>query len=146
MLEILVDSCGESILPPFGLSSAPGASTSWGRNDPIFSVEGAMAYQCDLRDVEFHLLDSGHFALEDCGYEIQNALNQQINDDYCSWYFYRSAAAYCHEINLTGLGKWLRHRSEKKRDQAFRLRPGAARSRRGRSERGDGQGSPEAGG
>jgi len=42
----------------------------WGRNDPIFSVQGAMAYQRDLRDVEFHLLDSGHFALEDCGYEI----------------------------------------------------------------------------
>lgn len=42
----------------------------WGRNDPIFSVEGAMAYQRDLRDVEFHLLDSGHFALEDCGFEI----------------------------------------------------------------------------
>lgn len=42
----------------------------WGRNDPIFSVKGAMAYHRDLRDVEFHLLDSGHFALEDCGYEI----------------------------------------------------------------------------
>jgi pimeloyl-ACP methyl ester carboxylesterase len=42
----------------------------WGRNDPLFSVQGAMAYQRDLRDVEFHLLDSGHFALEDCGYEI----------------------------------------------------------------------------
>ena len=42
----------------------------WGRNDPIFSVQGALAYQRDLRDVEFHLLDSGHFALEDCGYEI----------------------------------------------------------------------------
>lgn len=42
----------------------------WGRNDPIFSVEGAMAFQRDLRDVEFHLLDSGHFALEDCGFEI----------------------------------------------------------------------------
>lgn len=42
----------------------------WGRNDPLFSIAGAMAYQRDLRDVEFHLLDSGHFALEDCGYEI----------------------------------------------------------------------------
>ena len=29
-----------------------------------------MAYQRDLRDVAFHLLDSGHFALVDCGYEI----------------------------------------------------------------------------
>jgi pimeloyl-ACP methyl ester carboxylesterase len=42
----------------------------WGRNDPIYTVQGAMAYQRDLRDVEFHLLDSGHFALEDCGFEI----------------------------------------------------------------------------
>jgi len=42
----------------------------WGRNDPIYSVQGALAYQRDLRDVEFHLLDSGHFALEDCGFEI----------------------------------------------------------------------------
>ncbi len=42
----------------------------WGRNDPLFSITGALAYQRDLRDVEFHLLDSGHFALEDCGYEI----------------------------------------------------------------------------
>lgn len=48
----------------------PPALILWGRNDPIFSVQGAMAYQRDLRDVEFHLLDSGHFALEDCGYEI----------------------------------------------------------------------------
>ncbi len=42
----------------------------WGRNDPIYSPEGALAYHRDLNDVEFHLLDSGHFALEDCGYEI----------------------------------------------------------------------------
>lgn len=42
----------------------------WGRNDPILSVQGAMAYQRDLKDVELHLLDSGHFALEDCGFEI----------------------------------------------------------------------------
>lgn len=42
----------------------------WGRNDPIYSVQGALSYQRDLKDVEFHLLDSGHFALEDCGFEI----------------------------------------------------------------------------
>jgi pimeloyl-ACP methyl ester carboxylesterase len=48
----------------------PALLVLWGRNDPIFSVDGAMAYRRDLRDVEFHLLDSGHFALEDCGYEI----------------------------------------------------------------------------
>ncbi|MHC4402478.1 MAG: ferritin [Planctomycetota bacterium] len=53
--------------------------------------------------------------------EIQRALNEQINEEYCSWYFYRSAAAYCHEKNLTGFSKWLRHRSEKKLGQANRL-------------------------
>lgn len=37
----------------------------WGRNDKIFPAEGARAYLRDLPDAEFHLLDSGHFALED---------------------------------------------------------------------------------
>ena len=37
----------------------------WGRNDPFFTVEGAKAYQRDLPKAEFHLLDTGHFALED---------------------------------------------------------------------------------
>lgn len=53
--------------------------------------------------------------------EIQNALNEQINDEYCSWYFYRSAAAYCQENSLTGFSKWLRHRSETKLKEASRL-------------------------
>jgi pimeloyl-ACP methyl ester carboxylesterase len=37
----------------------------WGRNDPFFTVEGARAYQKDLPNAELHLIDSGHFALED---------------------------------------------------------------------------------
>jgi ferritin len=53
--------------------------------------------------------------------EVQNALNEQINEEYCSWYFYRTAADYCHELNLTGFSKWLRHRSEKKLHQASKL-------------------------
>jgi ferritin len=53
--------------------------------------------------------------------DVQTALNEQINEEYCSWYFYRSAAAYCQEQNLTGMSKWLRHRSEKKLGQANRL-------------------------
>jgi ferritin len=53
--------------------------------------------------------------------DVQDRLNQQINDDYCSWYFYRSAAAHCREVNLHGFGKWLWRRSERKLDQATRL-------------------------
>jgi len=42
----------------------------WGRNDQIFPAEGAHPYLRDLPDAEFHLLDTGHFALEDKGDEI----------------------------------------------------------------------------
>ena len=37
----------------------------WGKNDVIFPADGAHPYKRDLRDVEFHLLDTGHFVLED---------------------------------------------------------------------------------
>jgi pimeloyl-ACP methyl ester carboxylesterase len=37
----------------------------WGKNDPFFTVDGAKAYQRDLPKAELHLLDTGHFALED---------------------------------------------------------------------------------
>jgi pimeloyl-ACP methyl ester carboxylesterase len=37
----------------------------WGKNDPFFTVEGAKAYQRDIPKAELHLLDTGHFALED---------------------------------------------------------------------------------
>jgi pimeloyl-ACP methyl ester carboxylesterase len=39
----------------------------WGKNDFIFPAEGAFPYQRDLNDVDFHLLDTGHFALEEDG-------------------------------------------------------------------------------
>ena len=39
----------------------------WGRNDIIFSKEGAIPYQRDLKDVQIHLLNTGHFALEEEG-------------------------------------------------------------------------------
>ena len=44
----------------------------WGKNDYIFPAEGAYPYQRDLNNVEFHLLDTGHFALEEKGQEIAN--------------------------------------------------------------------------
>lgn len=38
---------------------------AWGKNDVIFPPTGARAYLQDLPDAELHLLDTGHFALED---------------------------------------------------------------------------------
>lgn len=37
----------------------------WGRNDPIFGPAGATAFLRDLKRAELHLLDTGHFALEE---------------------------------------------------------------------------------
>jgi pimeloyl-ACP methyl ester carboxylesterase len=37
----------------------------WGKNDPFFTVEGAKAYKRDIPKAELHLIDTGHFALED---------------------------------------------------------------------------------
>lgn len=42
----------------------------WGAHDRIFPADGARAYLRDLPKAELHLLDSGHFALEDKGAEI----------------------------------------------------------------------------
>jgi pimeloyl-ACP methyl ester carboxylesterase len=39
----------------------------WGKNDYIFPEEGAHPYRRDLKNVDFHLLDTGHFALEEDG-------------------------------------------------------------------------------
>ncbi len=39
----------------------------WGKNDDIFPAEGAHPYKRDLKDLEFHLMDTGHFALEEDG-------------------------------------------------------------------------------
>lgn len=39
----------------------------WGKNDPFFTPEGARAFQRDLTTLELHLLDTGHFALEEDG-------------------------------------------------------------------------------
>ena len=39
----------------------------WGKNDQTFVAAGAEAYKRDLKNLDFHLLDTGHFALEEDG-------------------------------------------------------------------------------
>lgn len=46
----------------------------WGKNDQIFPAAGAHPYQRDLQHVELHLLDTGHFALEEDGAEIADRM------------------------------------------------------------------------
>lgn len=42
----------------------------WGKNDKIFPAAGAEPYKRDLKNLEFNLLDTGHFALEEDGDKI----------------------------------------------------------------------------
>jgi pimeloyl-ACP methyl ester carboxylesterase len=37
----------------------------WGKNDPAFIAPGAEAYRRDLPQAELHLIDAGHFAVEE---------------------------------------------------------------------------------
>jgi pimeloyl-ACP methyl ester carboxylesterase len=46
----------------------------WGEYDVIFPAVGARAYLRDLPKAELHLLDTGHFALEDKGDEVAHLI------------------------------------------------------------------------
>ncbi|MCW2943416.1 MAG: alpha/beta hydrolase, partial [Actinoallomurus sp.] len=46
----------------------------WGKNDPIFPQAGAHAYLRDVPEAEVHILDTGHFALEEKLPEIASLL------------------------------------------------------------------------
>ena len=48
----------------------------WGKNDKIFPAAGAEPYKRDLKTLEFHLLDAGHFALETNGEEIAGLIRK----------------------------------------------------------------------
>ena len=47
----------------------------WGKNDEIFPAAGAHPYKRDLENLEFHLLDTGHFALEEDGQVIADLIS-----------------------------------------------------------------------
>ena len=51
----------------------------WGKNDEIFGPAGACAFLADLPDAELHLLDTGHFALEEDGDLIADKIHDFLN-------------------------------------------------------------------
>ncbi len=57
----------------------PPALVVWGRNDQIFSPQGAEMYKRDLRNIEVHMLDSGHFALEEECETIADHIRRFLN-------------------------------------------------------------------
>ncbi len=57
----------------------PSTLIVWGKNDYIFPAEGAYPYKRDLENLEFHLLDTGHFALEEDGAVIADTIRRFLN-------------------------------------------------------------------
>lgn len=51
----------------------------WGKNDPIFPAAAAEPYKRDLKNLELHLLDTGHFALEEEGETIANYITSFLD-------------------------------------------------------------------
>ena len=69
MLDLLYDYQSNIALYPqwqeWLRKSHPPVLLPWGRNDLFFPEAGARAYLTDVPDAELHLLDTGHFALDD---------------------------------------------------------------------------------
>ncbi|MBS0249588.1 MAG: alpha/beta hydrolase [Proteobacteria bacterium] len=53
----------------------------WGRNDPSFTAPGAEAFRRDLPHAEIHLLDAGHFALDEKNDEIADLILQFLANE-----------------------------------------------------------------
>lgn len=49
---------------------------AWGKNDQIFPPAGAEPYRRDLKTLEYHLIDAGHFALETDGETIAKLMRK----------------------------------------------------------------------
>lgn len=53
--------------------------------------------------------------------EIQDALNDQIKNEYFASYTYLSMAAYCESINMQGFANWMRMQSQEELTHAMRI-------------------------
>jgi len=52
----------------------------WGKNDPFFLVDGVeKGYKKDLKNIEVHYFDGGHFALEEYGTEIGTLIDRFLS-------------------------------------------------------------------
>ncbi|THV41185.1 alpha/beta fold hydrolase [Glycomyces buryatensis] len=58
----------------------PPALIVWGEHDMFFPESGARAYLADLPGAELHLLDTGHFALEDHLHVIAPLIDRFLNE------------------------------------------------------------------
>lgn len=56
----------------------PRTLITWGKGDPFFTVPGAEAYKRDLKDIEVHYLNGGHFALEEYSSDVAQLIKARF--------------------------------------------------------------------
>jgi len=57
----------------------PPTLITWGKNDGIFTVEGAELFKRDIPGAELYLFDTGHFALEEEGDRIGTLMHEFLD-------------------------------------------------------------------
>jgi len=62
----------------------PPTLIAWGKSDYIFPAEGATPYKGDLKNIDLHLLDTGHFALEEDGGLIASLIRNFLDKNVAS--------------------------------------------------------------
>jgi len=98
----------------------PPTLITWGKNDPIFPEEGAHPYLRDLPNAEMHILDTGHFALEEYGSFIAEEITEFMTTTVAdaspmpmtthrsgAWVKKRTTADGHYEIRRSGSGQQL---------------------------------------
>ena len=58
----------------------PPVLITWGKNDPFFPEPGAEAYKRDAKNIDYNILDTGHFALEEDHVFITGKMREFLND------------------------------------------------------------------
>ena len=54
----------------------PPVLVTWGKNDKIFPGAGGQAYKADVKEAEVHLLEGGHFMLEEYGEQVADLIDR----------------------------------------------------------------------
>ena len=53
--------------------------------------------------------------------EIENALNEQLNEEFFSWYTYLAMSSYFKKLNLDGFSRWMSKQAQREMTHAMKI-------------------------
>ncbi|MEM6823032.1 MAG: alpha/beta hydrolase [Verrucomicrobiota bacterium] len=124
-LELLYDYPNNVQLYPvwqkFLRDQQPPTLIVWGKNDPIFPESGAIAYKDDLKKIDYHIYDTGHFPLEDYADDIIEKIRGFLNDQ-SNQNTHDARALISKVVEANGGAQALRRLSDVSFDYTFRIK------------------------